>query len=126
VLGLAVEVDGPWTDEEAVRITRAELDERFGGVPDDAAIAEAVQLGALEPVAGDDDSFLGTSDVPAPADRARRVAIPAETMRAVERLVGPEQAAEFIALATEQEVRARSLDRLAASHTASDDVGETP
>nr|WP_234390401.1 MerR family transcriptional regulator [Streptomyces sp. MMG1533] len=229
VLGLVAEVDGPWTDEEAVRISRAELDERFGGVPDDAAIAEAVHLGVLEPVPGDDDSFLvpspqelavaaelhaagvplsaischlrelrsrvehiaarflefttehvfaryldgphrptdadaaeaaslvrrlrplaqqtvdaelaramrllavrhlrehlGAGDVPTPADRTRDVAIPAETMRAVESLVGAEQAAEFIALAAEREVRARSLDRLATSYGASDDLGETP
>lgn len=229
VLGLVAEVDGPWTDEESVRISRAALDERFGGVPDDAAVAEAVQLGVLEPVAGDDNSFLvpspqelavaaelhaagvplsaisahlrelrgrveniavrflefttehvfaryldgphhptdadaaeaaslvrrlrplaqqtvdaelaramrslavrhlkdhlTTGDVPAPAERTHDVAIPVETMRAVERLVGTEQAAEFIALAAEREVRARSLDRLAASHVASDDLGETP
>ncbi|WP_307680127.1 MerR family transcriptional regulator [Streptomyces sp. V4I2] len=229
VLGLVAEVDGPWTAEESVRISRAELDERFGGVPDDAAVAEAVQLGVLEPVPGDDNSFLvpspqelavaaelhaagvplsaisahlrelrgrveniavrflefttehvfaryldgphrptdadaaeaaslvrrlrplaqqtvdaelaramrslavrhlrehlATGDVPAPAERTRDVAIPVETMRAVERLVGVEQAAEFIALAAEREARARSLDRLAARHVASDDLGETP
>lgn len=33
VLGLVAEVHGPWTDERAARITRAELDERFGGSP---------------------------------------------------------------------------------------------
>lgn len=32
ILGLVAEVDGPWTDERAVRISRAELAERFGGV----------------------------------------------------------------------------------------------
>jgi DNA-binding transcriptional MerR regulator len=229
VLGLVAEVDGPWTDEEAVRISRAELDERFGGVPDDTAIAEAVQLGVLEPVPGDDGSFLvpspqelavaaelhasgvplsaisghlrelrgrvehiaarflefttehvfarylegphrpteadaaeaaslvrrlrplaqqtvdaelaramrllavrhlrehlGEGDVPAPAEQTCDVAIPAETMRAVERLVGTGQAAEFIALAAEREVRARTLDRLAASYGASEDLGEPP
>ncbi|MFI9170557.1 MerR family transcriptional regulator [Streptomyces lincolnensis] len=66
VLGLVAEVDGPWTDEEAVRISRAELEERFGGTPDDAAVAEAVELGVLEPVPGDDDSFL----VPSPQELA--------------------------------------------------------
>jgi DNA-binding transcriptional MerR regulator len=66
ILGLVAEVDGPWTDEEAVRITRAELDERFGGVPDDAAVADAVELGVLEPVPGEDGLFL----VPSPQELA--------------------------------------------------------
>ncbi|MFF2849942.1 MerR family transcriptional regulator [Streptomyces sp. NPDC058001] len=64
VLGLVAEVDGPWTDEEAARISRAELDERFGGRPDDAAVADAVALGVLEPVPGRDDEFL----VPSPQE----------------------------------------------------------
>ncbi|MGW6008805.1 MerR family transcriptional regulator [Streptomyces sp. NPDC055210] len=66
VLGLVAEVDGPWTDEEAVRISRAELDERFGGHPDDAAVAEAIELGVLEripgQIPGQEDTFL----VPSP------------------------------------------------------------
>ncbi|MFF5495820.1 MerR family transcriptional regulator [Streptomyces aquilus] len=66
VLGLVAEVDGPWSDEEAVRISRAELDERFGGSPDAAAVADAVELGVLEPVPGDEDSFL----VPSPQELA--------------------------------------------------------
>lgn len=66
VLGLVAEVEGPWTDEEAVRISRAELEERFGGTPDDAAIADAVELGVLEPVPGEEDSFL----VPSPQELA--------------------------------------------------------
>ncbi|MET9455221.1 MerR family transcriptional regulator [Streptomyces canus] len=66
ILGLVAEVDGPWTDEEAVRISRAELDARFGGTPDEAAVAEAVELGVLEPVAGDDGFFL----VPSPQELA--------------------------------------------------------
>ncbi|MFE5791680.1 MerR family transcriptional regulator [Streptomyces sp. NPDC056503] len=48
VLGLVAEVEGPWTDEEAARITRAELDARFGGAPDEDAVREAVELGVLE------------------------------------------------------------------------------
>ncbi|WP_435210800.1 MerR family transcriptional regulator [Streptomyces sp. bgisy034] len=229
VLGLAAEVDGPWSDEEAVRISRAELNERFGGAPDDAAVADAVELGVLEPVPGDEDSFvvpspqelavavelhaagvplsaisghlrelrgqvehiaarflefttehvfaryldgphrpteaeaaeaaslvrrlrplaqhtmdaelaramrllagrhlrqhLGAGEKPDILKIDRNVAIPAETMRAVEALVGPEQAADFITLAAEREVRARSLDRLAANHSPSDDLDETP
>ncbi|MFJ1972726.1 MerR family transcriptional regulator [Streptomyces sp. NPDC087903] len=229
VLGLVAEVDGPWTDEEAVRISRAELTARFGGTSDDAAVAEAVELGVLEPVPGDDDSFLvpspqelavavelhsagvplsaisdhlrelrgqvehiaarflefttehvfarylagphrptdadaaeaaslvrrlrplaqqtvdaelaramrlfavrqlrghlGADKTAAPQDRSRFVALPEETMRAVDRLVGSPRAAEFVALAVEREVRARALDRLTSSHVSSDDLGQTP
>ncbi|MGC5567116.1 MerR family transcriptional regulator [Streptomyces sp. FR-108] len=66
VLGLVAEVDGPWTDEEAVRISRTELDERFGGHPDDAAVAEAIELGVLERIPGQEDTFL----VPSPQELA--------------------------------------------------------
>jgi DNA-binding transcriptional MerR regulator len=229
VLGLVAEVDRPWTDEAAVRISRAELDERFGGIPDDAAVAEALELGVLEPVPGDEDAFLvpspqelavavelqasgvplsaisghlrelrvqvehiarrflefttehvfaryldgphrptdadaaaaaslvrrlrplaqqtvdaelaramrllavrhlriqlGAGETAANTDRTRDVPVPEETMRAVEGLVGPERAAEFVALAAEREVRARALDRLAASHGPSAALDETP
>ncbi|WP_262060971.1 MerR family transcriptional regulator [Streptomyces sp. STR69] len=215
VLGLVAEVDGPWTDEEAARISRAELERRFGGNPDDAAVAEAVELGVLEPVPGVTDSFLvpspqelavavelhasgvplsaisshlrelrvqvehiasrflefttehvfarylegphrptdadaaeaaslvrrlrplaqqtvdaelaramrlfanrslrqhlGAVEPSAPAFSSRSVAVPEETMRAVEGLVGPARAAEFVALAAERELRARALDAL--------------
>ncbi|SBU99279.1 Predicted transcriptional regulators [Streptomyces sp. Ncost-T6T-1] len=64
VLGLVAEVQGPWTDEEADRISRRELDERFGGRQDNEAIAEAVELGVLERVPGRDDEFL----VPSPQE----------------------------------------------------------
>ncbi|WP_031484758.1 MerR family transcriptional regulator [Streptomyces bicolor] len=229
VLGLAAEVDGPWTDEEAVRISRAELDERFGGTPDDAAVAEAVELGVLEPVPGDPDSFLvpspqelavavelhaagvplsaisghlrelrgqvehiaarflefttehvfaryldgphrptdaeaaeaaslvrrlrplaqqtvdaelaramrllavrhlrqhlGADEEPDPRKSTRNVPIPLGTMQAVEGLVGQKQAAEFVGLAVERELRARALDRLATNHSSSADLDETP
>ncbi|MFJ2262266.1 MerR family transcriptional regulator [Streptomyces sp. NPDC087844] len=66
VLGLVAEVDGPWTDEEAVRISRTELDERFGGHPEDAAVAEAIELGVLERIPGQEDTFL----VPSPQELA--------------------------------------------------------
>ncbi|MFF0136902.1 MerR family transcriptional regulator [Streptomyces sp. NPDC005227] len=228
VLGLVAEVDGPWTDEEAGRISRAELDERFGGRHDDAAVADAVELGVLEPVPGDEDSFL----VPSPQELAaaselhkagvplsaisvhlrelrgqvehiasrflefttehvfarylgehppsdteaaeaaslvrrlrplaqqtvdaelaramrtfatrhlrqhlareeppeqrketRTVEMPAETMRAVERLVGTAGAAEFVAVAAERELRARTLDGLAANHANRSIVDEIP
>ncbi|MHC0433029.1 MerR family transcriptional regulator [Streptomyces sp. O3] len=64
VLGLVAEVDGPWTDEEADRVTRAELDSRFGGRSDDAAVEEAIELGVLERIPGRDDEFL----VPSPQE----------------------------------------------------------
>jgi DNA-binding transcriptional MerR regulator len=66
ILGLVAEVDGPCTDEEAVRMSRAELDERFGGSLDDAAVAEAVELGVLERVPGDGEVYL----VPSPQELA--------------------------------------------------------
>ncbi|MET9516223.1 MerR family transcriptional regulator [Streptomyces sp. NPDC002994] len=228
VLGLVTEVAGPWTDEEADRISRAELDERFGGKPDDAAVDEAVELGVLERIAGREDEFLVPSPqelsvaaelhaagVPLPAisghlrelrgqvehiaarflefttehvfarylghrpptdadaaqaatlvrrlrplaqqtvdaelARAMRlfatrhlqqhlgadgppvtdsepatVTLPEETMRAVRRLVGPGNAAAFIAAATEREVQARTLDSFAANHRTAGEVGQTP
>ncbi|WP_405714707.1 MULTISPECIES: MerR family transcriptional regulator [unclassified Streptomyces] len=64
VLGLVAEVHGPWTDEQADRITLDELNRKFGGVPDDEAVAEAVELGVLEPIPGRDDEFL----VPSPQE----------------------------------------------------------
>ncbi|UQA94219.1 MerR family transcriptional regulator [Streptomyces halobius] len=66
VLGLVAEIDGPWTDEQASRISRADLDSAFGGTPDEAAVAEAVDLGVLERVRGRDDEFL----VPSPQELA--------------------------------------------------------
>ncbi|WP_415947624.1 MerR family transcriptional regulator [Streptomyces sp. KLOTTS4A1] len=64
VLGLVAAVDGPWTDEEADRITRAELDRRFGGAPDEEAVEEAIELGVLERIPGRADEFL----VPSPQE----------------------------------------------------------
>ncbi|KOT90177.1 MerR family transcriptional regulator [Streptomyces sp. NRRL F-5755] len=66
VLGLVAEIDGPWSDEEAARITRAELDAAFGGTPDEAALADAVELGVLERLPGSDDAFR----VPSPQELA--------------------------------------------------------
>ncbi|MFB9604741.1 MerR family transcriptional regulator [Streptomyces roseofulvus] len=67
VLGLVAEVQGPWTDEEAARITRAELDARFGGTPDEEAVREAVELGVLERIPGrDTEEYL----VPSPQELA--------------------------------------------------------
>lgn len=64
VLGLVAEVAGPWSDEEAGRITRAELGERFGGAQDDDAIEEAVKLGVLVRVPDAPEEFL----VPSPQE----------------------------------------------------------
>ncbi|GHE03749.1 MerR family transcriptional regulator [Streptomyces alanosinicus] len=64
VLGLVTEVEGPWTDERPDRVSRAELDARFGGTPDDDAVGEAVELGVLERIDGDPDTFL----VPSPQE----------------------------------------------------------
>ncbi|MFE1170957.1 MerR family transcriptional regulator [Streptomyces sp. NPDC058773] len=66
VLGLVAEIDGPWTDEEASRISRTDLDDAFGGSPDETALAEAVELGVLERVPGQSDEFL----VPSPQELA--------------------------------------------------------
>ncbi|MEU8540083.1 MerR family transcriptional regulator [Streptomyces sp. NPDC048717] len=67
VLGLVAEVDGPWTDEEADRISRAELDARFGGEPDEDAVQEAIELGVLERVTGrENEEYL----VPSPQELA--------------------------------------------------------
>lgn len=49
-----------------VRISRADLVERFGGASDEAAVADAVELGVLEPVPGEEDLFL----VPSPKELA--------------------------------------------------------
>ncbi|NEC64286.1 MerR family transcriptional regulator [Streptomyces sp. SID9727] len=57
VLGLVAEVHGPWTDERAGRITRAQLIAAFGGEADDRAIGEAVELGVLERLPGSDEEF---------------------------------------------------------------------
>ncbi|WP_235481686.1 MerR family transcriptional regulator [Streptomyces roseoverticillatus] len=66
VLGLVAEVTGPWSDEEAGRITRAELGERFGGAQDDDAVEEAVKLGVLVRVPDAPEEFL----VPSPQELA--------------------------------------------------------
>ncbi|MER7109138.1 MerR family transcriptional regulator [Streptomyces sp. NPDC000229] len=226
VLGLVAEVHGPWTDEEADRITRAELDATFGGTPDERAVEEAVELGVLERIPGREDEFLVPSPqelavaaelyaagVPllaisghlrelrvqvehianrfleftmehvfaryldhrpptdadaseaatmvrrlrplaqqtvdaelaramrmfatrhlqqhlspegprAKGDGTEQVALPASTIQAVRRLVGPQNASSFIAAATEREVQARTLDALASTRGNSNEVGQ--
>ncbi|TLQ44913.1 MerR family transcriptional regulator [Streptomyces marianii] len=226
VLGLVAEVHGPWSDEEADRISRVELEAAFGGEPDEEAIAEAVDLGVLERIPGRDDEFLvpspqelavaaelhaagvplvaisghlrelrgqvehiasrflefttehvfarylghrpptdadaadaasmarrlrplaqqtvdaelaramrlfatrhlhyhlGTEGAPESGDDSRRVTLPAETIRAVEALVGREHAADFITAATEREVHTRTLDALTANRHEAIDVDQ--
>ncbi|MGW6139008.1 MerR family transcriptional regulator [Streptomyces sp. NPDC055140] len=228
VLGLVAEVDGPWSDEEADRISRADLAARFGGSEDEAAIADAVALGILEQIPGHEDEFLvpspqelavaaelHASGVPLPAisahlrelrgqiehiatrflefttehvfarylgplpptdaeaaeaaslvrrlrplaqqsvdaelaramklfatrhlhrhlsegpvtshvEEAHSVALPADTIRAVQSLVGAKSVAEFIAAAAEREVQARALDALASSYRNSASVDQMP
>jgi DNA-binding transcriptional MerR regulator len=229
ILGLVTEVEGPWTDERPDRVTRAELDARFGGTSDDDAVAEAVDLGVLEPVAGDPDTFLVPSpqelsvavelhaagvplsaiaghlrelrgqvehiasrfleftteyvfaryladpdhrtdahaaeaaalvrrlrplaqrtvdaelaramrtlatrqlrthlvarQSPEAAVSTRTVPLPADTIDAVERLVGRERVPDFLALAAEREVRARALDDMTTSAHDRTRVHETP
>ncbi|MFF0435103.1 MerR family transcriptional regulator [Streptomyces sp. NPDC004327] len=229
VLGLVAEVDGPWTDEEADRISRAELDARFGGEPDEDAVREAVELGVLEripdregeeylvpspqelavaaelhaagvPLAAitghlrelrgqvehiaarfleftsehvfarylehrpptDADAEEATDlvrrlrplaqqtvdaelaramrlfatahlqfhlspDAPPPGGREpRTVALPPETIRAVQRLVGQENVSAFITAAAEREVQTRTLDILASNGAKDSQVGQSP
>ncbi|MFH8608518.1 MerR family transcriptional regulator [Streptomyces sp. NPDC018029] len=228
VLGLAAEVDGPWTDEKADRITRAELDAAFGGTSDEAAVADAVALGVLEPVPGREDEFLvpspqelavavelhaagvplsaisghlrelrgqvehiasrflefttehvfarylghrppteadaaeaaelvrrlrplaqqsvdaelaramrlfatrhlrqhlDTGEPPPRADEPQVVSVPGSTMRAVQALVGVENAAAFIAAAAEREVQKRTLDALASTSDDTGRIGQMP
>lgn len=75
VLGLVAEVDGPWSDEKADRISRAELADRFGRPTDpeaagpaldEAAIEDALELGVLERVSGSHDEYI----VPSPQELA--------------------------------------------------------
>ncbi|MFE7803492.1 MerR family transcriptional regulator [Streptomyces sp. NPDC057430] len=226
VLGLVAEVDGPWTDEEADRISRADLDATFGGKPDEEAIREAIALGVLERIPDREDEFLVPSPqelavaaelyeagVPLPAisghlrelrvqvehiasrflefttehvfarylehrpptdadaveaaamvrklrplaqqtvdaelaramrlfatrhlqhhlspepppvrgDEPRPVALPASTIRAVQRLVGAEKVAAFITAAAEREVQTRTLDTLASHRPEDSEVAQ--
>ena len=229
VLGLVAEVDGPWTDEEADRISRAELDARFGGTPDEDAVREAIELGVLERIPDrETEEYLVPSpqelavaaelhaagvplsaitghlrelrgqvehiaarfleftaehvfarylehrpptdadaaeaaalvrrlrplaqqtvdaelaramrtfatrhlqyhlspDAPVLGDREpRSVSLPPETIRAVERLVGQENVAAFIAAAAEREVQTRTLDTLTSNAAKSAKLDQQP
>lgn len=50
------------------------------------------------------------------------VTLPADTIRSVQRLVGQENIAAFVAAATERELQARTLDGLTTTHRQSSDI----
>ncbi|MDX3637975.1 MerR family transcriptional regulator [Streptomyces sp. MB09-02B] len=127
VLGLAAEVEGPWTDEE-----------NLFRVPSPQELALAAELRAtgvpLSAIAGHPRELRETVEHIAPhfleftteplaqqtVDAERKeescsVLIRASTIRAVERLVGPEQVSAFVTAAAEREVQARTLDTMTAN-----------
>ncbi|MEV0850098.1 MerR family transcriptional regulator [Streptomyces sp. NPDC049954] len=73
VLGIAAEVEGPWTEEQPERVTREELRERFGGRLDEEALEDAIGLGVLERLPGSTDEFR----VPSPQELAVAVELSA-------------------------------------------------
>lgn len=62
-LGLREALTAPWTQEEPVRLTRAELSRRFGMPFPPAAVERAVELGMLVPDGKDGGAF----QVPSPS-----------------------------------------------------------
>jgi hypothetical protein len=66
---------------------------------------------------------LSAGAVAPPADEPQTVAVPADTMRAVRSLVGPEGVSAFFAAAAEREVQARTLDALASNASNHKEVG---
>lgn len=62
-LGLREALTAPWTQEEAVRLTRAEVGRRFGTPFPPSAVERAVELGMLVPEGKDGTAFL----VPSPS-----------------------------------------------------------
>ncbi|WP_046494063.1 MerR family transcriptional regulator [Streptomyces odonnellii] len=100
VLGPAAGAQESWTDGEPGRISRTEPAERFGGI--------------------------GHSTSRSPDSETRSVTLPADTIRAIQGLVGPENVAAFITAAAERELRARTLDALASinrQHSRIDQIG---
>ncbi|MFJ5224300.1 MerR family transcriptional regulator [Streptomyces sp. NPDC088400] len=59
---------------------------------------------------------------PLPDAEAVTVALPADTIRSVQRLVGQENIAAFVTAATERELQARTLDGLTTTHRQSSDI----
>jgi hypothetical protein len=87
----------------------------------DAELARAMRLFATRHLR----QHLGAEQPPERPLESFSVTIPAATLRAVEGLVGAEQAAAFIAAAAEREVHKRALDRLAANHRETTELDET-
>ncbi|MEU6702377.1 MerR family transcriptional regulator [Streptomyces wuyuanensis] len=88
----------------------------------DAELARAMQLFATRHL----QYHLGAEHPPAGEGDPRRVSLPADTIRAVEALVGPEHTAAFIAAAAEREVHTRTLDALAARRRDHGEVDQRP
>ncbi|MDI9884854.1 MerR family transcriptional regulator [Streptomyces sp. HNM0645] len=86
----------------------------------DAELARAMRLFATRHLR----YHLGTEGARESGDNPRQVNLPAETIRAVEGLVGREHAAEFIAAAAEREVHTRTLEALTANRRAAMDVDQ--
>lgn len=75
----------------------------------DAELARAMRLFATRHL----QQHLSPAGPPDPYDDPQPVSVPAATLRAVEGLVGTENAPAFITAATERELQARTLDALA-------------
>ncbi|MGW3631353.1 MerR family transcriptional regulator, partial [Streptomyces sp. NPDC005122] len=88
----------------------------------DAELARAMRLFATRQLR----AHLGPEQPRQQSEETCPVELPAATTRAVERLVGGEQVAAFVTAAAERELRARTLDQLAAKHAERRIIDETP
>jgi hypothetical protein len=116
-------LDGPHRPTDADATEAASLVRRLRPLAQqtvDAELARAMRLFAHRSLR----QHLGGGESRTTEPTSRSVVVPEATMRAVEALVGPGQAAAFIALAAEREVRARALDMLVASNDDSVDFAE--
>ncbi|MCZ7459287.1 MerR family transcriptional regulator [Streptomyces sp. WMMC940] len=86
----------------------------------DAELARAMRLFATRHL----QYHLDTEGSLESGDDPRQVTLPAETILAVERLVGREHTADFIAAAAERELHARTLDALTAKGREKSDVDQ--
>ncbi|MEV1052666.1 MerR family transcriptional regulator [Streptomyces sp. NPDC049887] len=86
----------------------------------DAELARAMRRFATRQL----QYHLGTEGALESGGDPRRVTLPAETIRAVEGLVGRAHVADFIAAAAEREVHARTLDALTANGRDTSDVDQ--
>lgn len=127
ILGLVDEAQGPWTDEQPARITRDELIRTFGAPAHQAVIAEAVELGVLEPVPGSDEDFL----IPSPQELAvavelhkAGVPLPAISAHLRELRVQVEHIASRFLEFTTEHVFARYLDHHPPTDTVAEEAAE--